>query len=82
MMRIGKGARKFIFIFLLLIALYFLIFGRYGLARVIALQLELSLVNEDIIKLEASRVALKWECYNLESNPDFIEKIANVRLVR
>lgn len=81
-MRIGKGARKFIFIFLLLVALYFLIFGRYGLARVIALQLELSLVNEDIIKLEASKAALKWECENLENNPDFIEKIANVRLVR
>jgi len=78
----GKRVRNYVLVFLTIIALYFLIFGRYGLVRVMALQLELSLVNEDIIKLEASRTALKWECDNLENNPDFIKKIANVRLVR
>ncbi|HID93564.1 MAG TPA: septum formation initiator family protein [bacterium (Candidatus Stahlbacteria)] len=78
----SKRAKKFMLILFSIIALYFLIFGRYGLVRVIALQLELSLVNADIIRLEASRVALKWECDNLENNPDYIEKIANARLIR
>ena len=77
----GKRAKRLVFIVLLIIALYFLIFGRYGFVRVVALQLELSLVNQNIVKLEAARVALKWECENLENNPDFIKKIANVRLV-
>jgi len=78
----GKRAKRFVLIFLSIIALYFLAFGRYGFVRIIALQLELSLVNENIIKLEASRIALKWECDNLENNPAFIKKIANVRLIR
>ena len=81
-MRNGTRVKKFIFILFVLIASYFLIFGRYGLVRVITLQLELSLVNDKIIKLEASRVALKQECENLENNPDYLEKVANARLVR
>jgi len=73
-----KGRKLFNLIFLLL-AIYFLVFSKYGLIRLLKLHSEINHWKREIIILDASRILLTNEIRRLKTSPSYLRLILRER---